>query len=258
MNAPVPSFRRRLLSGEVLAGTFVKTPAPIISEVLGMTGLDAVCLDAEHAPFGRLELDGCSAALRAAGMPCLVRVAAHSPEYILQALDCGATGVLVPHVSTPEQAAAVVRAAKFGAGGRGFAGSTRAAGYTAKPMKQHLADSAAETTVIIQVEDREAVDAVAELCAVDGVDCLFIGTIDLTVSLNADSPAADEVLEAMEKVCRAGREAGKSVGMFLSAPEQAGEWMERGVNLFLSGSEHAFILRGANQASELLKSPRTA
>ena len=254
MKTAISPFRKRLLSGEVLAGTFVKTPAPIVCEVLGLTALDVVCLDAEHAPFGRMELDGCIAALRAAEMPCLVRVAGNAPEYVLQALDCGATGVVIPHVTTPEQAAAAVKAAKFGAGGRGYAGSTRAAGFTTKPMREHLSDSAAETTVIIQVEDREAVDAAAELCAVDGVDCLFIGRVDLTVSLNAESPSDAVVLKAMEKVCRAGQEAGKPVGMFISAPEEAGKWMEHGVNLFLSGSEHAFILRGANQVSDLVKS----
>ena len=248
------SFRQRLLSGEVLTGTFVKTPSPIICEVVGLTGLDTVCLDAEHAPFGRMELDGCIAALRAAGMPGLVRVAANSPEYILQALDYGATGIVVPHVTTPEQAAAVVKAARFGAGGRGYAGSTRAACYTTRPMGEHLSNSAAETTVIVQVEDREGVDAVAELCAVDGVDCLFIGRVDLTVSLNADSPSADVVLEAITKVCRAGQDAGKSVGMFISTPDEAEKWMDYGVNLFLCGSEHSFILRGANQVLSLLKS----
>ena len=253
MKAPGTTFRRRLLSGEVLAGTFVKTPSPIICEVLGLTGLDTVCLDAEHAPFGRMELDGCMAALRAAGLPALVRVAANSPEYILQALDYGATGIVVPHVTGPEQAAAVVKAARFGAGGRGYAGSTRAAGYTTRSMGEHLSHSAAETTVIVQIEDREAVDAIAELCAVDGVDCLFIGRVDLTVSLGADSPSAAVVLEAMEKVCRVGQDAGKSIGMFISTPDEAEIWIERGVNLFLCGSEHSFILRGANQVSDLLK-----
>ena len=253
MNTPRPSFRQRLLSREVLAGTFVKTPAPIICEVLGLTKLDVVCLDAEHAPFSRVELDGCIAALRAAGMPSLVRVAANSPEYILQALDYGAAGVMVPRVTTPEQAATIARSAHFGPGGRGYAGSTRAAGYTSTPMREHLSNAASATTVIIQVEDREAVDAIAELCTVDGIDCLFIGVNDLTVSLNADSPQAGVVLEAMEKICRAGQEAGKSVGLFVSAPEAAKNWITRGVNLFLSGSEHSFILRGANHVSDLLK-----
>ena len=254
MKSAVSSFRQRLLSGEVLAGTFVKTPSPIICEVLGLTGLDTICLDAEHAPFGRMELDGCVAALRAADMPSLVRIAANSPEYILQALDYGATGIVVPHVITPEQAVAVVKAAKFGAGGRGYAGSTRAAGYTTKPMTGHLANSSSETTVIIQVEDAEAVDAVAELCAVDGVDCLFIGRIDLTVSLNADSPAAEVVVKAMKKICRAGRETGKSIGMFVPDPTDAKTWMELGATLFLSGSEQAFILQGANHLTGLLRS----
>ena len=254
MNTAKPPFRERLLSEEVLAGTFVKTPSPIICEVLGLTGLDVVCLDSEHAPFGRVELDGCIAALRSAGMPGLVRVAANSPEYILQALDYGAAGVVVPHVTTPEQAESVVKSAHFGAGGRGYAGSTRAAGYTTRPMREHLEDGASATTVIIQVEDREAVDAIDELCSVDGVDCLFIGRVDLTVSLNADSPSAEVVLKALKKICRTGQEAGKSIGMFISAPEEARKWMDYGVNLFLSGSEHAFILRGANQVSDLVKS----
>ena len=94
------AFRGRLLAGETLAGTFQKTPSPIVSEVLGLSALDAVCLDGEHAPFGRLETDLCIAALRAADMPSLVRVSSDSPHDIRNALDSGATGIVVPHVTS--------------------------------------------------------------------------------------------------------------------------------------------------------------
>lgn len=252
--SPVATFRHRLLSKEILIGTFVKTPSPIICEVLGLTELDTVCLDAEHAPFDRVELDSCVQALRAAQKPSLIRVAANSQEYILQALDYGATGVVVPHVKTPEQAAAIVKAARFGKGGRGYSGSTRAAGYTTKPMQKHLNDSATETTVIAQIEDPTAVAAIDEICSVDGIDCLFIGRVDLTVAFKTDSPHDNVVIKAIEKVCKAGQESGKTIGMFVPDDTEAKKWMAQGATLFLLSSDHSFIINGANRLIATLKS----
>ena len=63
-----------MVNRDLLIGTWVKTPSPVVCEVLGKTDLDALCLDAEHAPFGRLELDACISATRAAGLAPLVRV----------------------------------------------------------------------------------------------------------------------------------------------------------------------------------------
>ena len=70
----ITDFRARLRSQDRLLGTFSKTPSPIVHEVLGLSPLDCICIDAEHAPFGRSELDLCLMALRAADMPSLVRV----------------------------------------------------------------------------------------------------------------------------------------------------------------------------------------
>ncbi|NIB40349.1 aldolase [Pseudomaricurvus alkylphenolicus] len=258
-DAPVPTqdatsaaiqFRQRLLKGEPLIGTFLKTPSAIVCEVLAMTPLDAICLDAEHAPFGRLELDACLMAMRAAGKPSLVRVPSSEESQLLNALDCGASGVVIPHVCCADQAEALSRAARFGRGGRGYAGSTRAAGYTTKSMKSHLADSAAATSVIAQIEDVEAVDAIEEIAAVDGIDCLFVGRIDLTVALGAETPNDAVVVEAVERICAVGKAAGKSVGMFVPRVEDCAQWRERGANLFLLASDHSFMLQGANRLVE--------
>ena len=246
-------FKRLLREKELLLGTFVKTPSPVVCEVLGLSKLDVFCLDAEHAPFGRTELDACVHALRSMGKPSLIRVAANSPEYIMQALDYGATGVLVPHVVTPEQAAAVVKAATFCEGGRGYAGSTRAAGYTTKPMKSHLGESAVNTTVIVQIEDPAGVDAVDEIAAVEGIDCLFVGRIDLTVASGADTPDDRKIIKAVEKVCAAGVAAKVPVGMFVPKAEEVGKWMAAGANLFLLGSDHGFILKQADALVGSLK-----
>ena len=248
-----PSFRQRLLAGEPLIGSWVKTPSSILCEVLGQSGLDALCLDAEHAPFDRLQLDSCISVLRAAGMPALVRVPSAAPEAVLNALDCGATGVVVPHVKSPGEAQALAKAARFGAGGRGYAGSTRAAGYGRVPMADYLAQTHAETTVIAQIEDLDALDVLDEIAAVEGIDCLFIGRIDLTVALGANSPADPAVVECVEAICAAGRKAGRRVGMFVSDMAEVPRWKQAGATLFLMGSDHGFLMAGARHLREAFR-----
>ena len=120
-------LKARLARGERIVGTWVKTPSQIVVEVLAMTGLDCLCLDAEHAPFDRLTLDACLFAARVADKPVLVRTPSAAPEHILNALDCGADGVVIPHIRSAEDARAAVRASHYGHGGRGYAGSSRAA-----------------------------------------------------------------------------------------------------------------------------------
>ena len=104
MNTRIPEFRRRLIDREAIIGTFIKTPSSIVAEVLGLSQLDVVAIDSEHAPFGRVEADLCIGAFRAADMPSLVRVADDSATQLRNALDSGANGVVVPHVVDPGQA----------------------------------------------------------------------------------------------------------------------------------------------------------
>lgn len=250
----VVSFRSRLRAKEPLVGTFSKTPSPVLHEVLGLTPLDCVCIDAEHAPFGRSELDLCLLALRAADMPSLVRVSQAIPSEILNALDCGATGILVPHVVSADGARAVVQAAHYAieaGGNRGYAGSSRAARYTVKPMLEHLRDSAATTTVIAQIEDAEALDHLDAIAAVAGIDCLFVGRMDLTISLGATQSTDPRVVAAVEKICAAGAQHGKAIGMFVPPSENPAIWRKHGASFFLLASDQQFVLEGARALAAL-------
>lgn len=228
-----------------MIGTFLKTPSSIVCEVLGLSALSCVCIDAEHAPFGRLEIDACVAALRAADMPSLVRVQSAGASEILSALDAGATGLVLPHVVSAPQAEEIVRAAHYGPGGRGYAGSSRAARFTTKAMADHLRDSAATTTVIAQIEDAEALPNLDAIASVEGIDCLFVGRMDLCVSLGAAAPTHPRVVEAVDRICAAGRRHGKAIGMFVPAGEECGPWQEKGASLFLLASDQQFLLDGA-------------
>jgi 2-keto-3-deoxy-L-rhamnonate aldolase RhmA len=241
-------LRRRLAAGDALWGSFLKTPSPILVEVLASAGLDLLCIDAEHAPFDREAIDLCLLAARAGGLPTLVRTPTAAAEHVLNALDCGADGVLLPHIRSAAEARAGVAAGRYGRGGRGYAGSSRAAGYGRSRIPEHLAASAERTVVIAQIEDVEAVEAVEAIAATPGLDALFVGRIDLTIALGEIDPDAPAVLAAVERVLGAGLASGVPVGMFVPRDADVAGWRQRGAQLFLQGSEHAFMRAGAAAA----------
>ena len=246
------SFRERLRAGETLAGTWVKTPHPHVVEVLSFSSLDCLVLDAEHAPFDRASLDLCILAARAGGKAVLVRPQSASHEQILNALDCGADGVILPHIRTAAEAEEAVRACHYGSGGRGFAGSSRAAAYTTKGMAKHRAD-AKGVVVIAQIEDIEGVDNIEAIAAVDSIDALFIGRADLTISYAADTPDDSIVVDAVDRIVAAGKAAGRTTGMFLGRVGDVPIWREKGASLFILGSDQDFLLQGAAKLAEAIR-----
>lgn len=246
------TLKQRLRGGQLLAATWVKTPHMHVVEVLSLSTLDLIVLDAEHAPFGRTELDSCILAARAGGKPVLVRPASSAHEHLLQALDGGADGVIVPHVRSAAEARELVRACHYGPGGRGFAGSTRAARYATLGMVRHHA-AAREIAVVAQIEDAEALDDIEAIAAVEGIDALFIGRADLTISLGGTDSDAPEVIAAVERICAAANAAGRAVGMFLARPGDVPLWREKGASLFVLQSDQDFLLKGANTLCELIK-----
>ncbi|MEM8540875.1 MAG: aldolase/citrate lyase family protein, partial [Pseudomonadota bacterium] len=135
------NLKNRMANGDIMTGTFVKTPSYELVEVLAKSQLDFIALDAEHVAFDRGRLDMCLAIARALDFPTLVRVPNSEPSQILNALDSGATGIIVPHIDSVEKARSVIKSCRFGHGGRGYAGSTRWAGFATRPMADVLKQS---------------------------------------------------------------------------------------------------------------------
>ncbi|MBY0422283.1 MAG: hypothetical protein K2Q06_08260, partial [Parvularculaceae bacterium] len=179
-------LKDRIRRGDFVAGVWVKTPHVHVAEVLALSPLDVLVFDAEHAPFDRTALDACILGARAGGKPCLVRPASADPSQILNALDCGADGVVIPHVRSAEEALSAARAASYAPGGRGYTGGSRAGAWGSKGMARHRQD-AKSVAVIAQIEDVEAIDAIDDIAAVEAIDALFVGRADLTISLDAPS-----------------------------------------------------------------------
>lgn len=241
----------------MLAGVFVKTPALAVIELMALAGIDFVCIDAEHAGFGRRELDECLAMARALGLPALVRVAEASAAPILQALDGGAEGVVVPHVDGAATAARVAAWSRFGPGGRGYAGSTRAAGFGALPLRDVLAASREETLVVAQIEDPAALAEAEAIAATPGVDAIFFGAADLAVGLGLESSTAPEIRSAFDRVAAAARAAGKPLAAFTAGAEGLGELAACGVRLAFVGSDQGMLLAGARRLAAAAMATRS-
>lgn len=247
------SLKQRMANGERLVSTFIKTPAYEVIEVLAKSGLDFVILDAEHSSFDRARLDQCLAMARALDFPVLVRVPNSEPSSILQALDSGAVGVVVPHVDSVEKASRIAKSARFGHGGRGFAGSTRWAGFATRKMDDILAQSNTETIVVVQIEEPEGVDAADDIAAIDGVDALFVGPADLAVCYGVADPASKVVRDAIGQSGKACKKYGKSLVTFAPNAEWAPALVALGVNAFCVASEHAFMLQTARAVTVDIK-----
>ncbi|MEO0792150.1 MAG: aldolase/citrate lyase family protein [Pseudomonadota bacterium] len=247
-------LRERMLAGDILSGTFIKTPAYEVMEVMALSGLDFICLDAEHSPFDRRSMDASLAIAMAHKLPALVRVPSGSQENILMALDSGAVGIVVPHVDNREKAEEIARWARFGHYGRGFAGSTRWAGYATRGMSDLLEQSKRETVVIAQIEEPEAVDVIDEIASVDGIDGLFVGPADMAVCLGKTDAADPAVREMMRRVGVSAKQHGKCFMTFLPNTSTATELNALGVTMFFVGSEQGFLLAGAKAVASELKS----
>lgn len=240
-------FRRSLLGGDTLFGSFVKTTSPHPVEILGGAGFDFVVIDEEHAPFDRGSTDLALLAARAAGIAAVVRVPSSAPERLLAVLDDGAAGVLVPHVASEEAARQMVAACRY-SGRRGFSNSPRAGGYGARGMWDHVDAADKEVTVIAMIEDPEAIERIDAIVTVDGLDAVFVGRGDLGVALDDRAPGAPRVREATDRVIEAARQAGKAVCLLASSAEEARAFRLRGVNAFVVSSDQGFLRVAATAA----------
>jgi 2-keto-3-deoxy-L-rhamnonate aldolase RhmA len=245
-SAPAPnSFRRRFAAGELLLGTFIKTPTSHSIEIIGGLGFDFVILDEEHAPFDRVTIDIGLLAARASGTAGIVRVAEATPAKLLAVLDDGAAGVLVPHVSSVAKAREIVAACRYRGGKRGFSNSPRAGGYGALAVWDHVDTSDANIAVIAMIEDPEALEDIDAIVGVDGIDGFFIGRGDLTVALGAKGPADPTVRSAAEKIIKAARRIGKPVCIMAAGAAEAQEWRTLGVSAFIVSSDQGFMRQAA-------------
>jgi len=239
------TFRGAVLSGRKLFGTFLKIPATMPAEILGSVGYDFVVIDEEHAPFNRETTDRIILACRAWGLGAVVRVQSADPAALLSVLDCGADGILVPHVKDVETARAVVSAARYATGTRGFSPTTRAGTFGGTSAADHVAQQDGRVLVIAMIEDPEALEVIDDILAVEGLDAVFVGRGDLASAYRDLSGQTGAVAQATAKIQASARAAGKVVAILPSTPEDAQARAQEGASMFILSSDQGFLRSAA-------------
>ncbi|WP_457152475.1 HpcH/HpaI aldolase family protein [Mesorhizobium sp. P5_C1] len=238
-------FRQKCIGKTNLVGSFAAIPHPVAVEVMAQSGLDFLCIDWEHAQISRDMIETMVRAADVHRLPAMVRVPGHAPEAIQAALDSGAQGVLIPRVSTAAQAAMAVKASRYPPQGERGVGPGRAAGYGYR-IPEYLAGANGRIVVAVQVETSEGLANIEAIAAVDGVDVIFVGPGDLSVSIDAIGPkGADKLTEAIRRIIGVTVAHGRTSGIFCAKPQDVSQWAAIGASFFVLASDTMFLGAGA-------------
>ena len=254
------TFIEALRSRRLAVGTWLQINNATAAEVLANAGFAWIAIDIEHTDIDITSLTSLLRGMYGRGAAPVARVATNDVLEIRRALDAGASGVLVPFVSTPEEARRAVAAAKYPpAGIRGFSFSR--ANNWGVDFAADARTANEETAVIVMIESRQGADNIRDIAAVPGVDGVFIGPYDLSGSFGIPGQIeAPVVRDACARVLEACAAAGKSAGILVTNPtaETIAKAVRDGYTLLALGLDTLFLDRGARQVLELARNVGTS
>jgi 4-hydroxy-2-oxoheptanedioate aldolase len=231
-------LRRKLGEGRTCVGPiFQEFWSPELFEFVGMTGVDFVILDGEHAGVDPQAARPLARAAQGVGITALARVPSNEPSLILRYLDAGVEGLVLPHCNTAADAEAFVAACKYPPRGiRGAASTSRAAGYGFTQMpREHLEQSDREGLCLGLIEEPQAVANLPAILKVDGFDGCFVGAGDMSLLLGREyyggAGMHPEVKKLVDRAVDLTLQAGKLVMIPVTTGADARAWSERGVRL---------------------------
>jgi len=225
--------KKRIAEKKPVVGCIVNGPYPALVEILGLVGFHFIFIDTEHSS---LSLSQCEELIRASELRDIVpiiRVPENNPKDILHLMDLGAMGLIVPEISSREEAEAVVRAAKYAPmGNRGLA-TTRSADFGfGKPKPGLLEQANRETIIIVLIESSKGVENAADILCVEGIDGCFIGTSDLSMSMgHLGDVDHEEVKFATKQVLQSAQKLGKFAGIVVRSGDSPKELLEMGFSM---------------------------
>jgi 2-keto-3-deoxy-L-rhamnonate aldolase RhmA len=224
----------------------VEFATPGIGHILKSAGCDFVLLDMEHSGFGVETVKSAIRYFEAAGVPTIVRVPSKEYHHIARICDMGAEGIMLPMVGSAGEARQILDCMKyFPQGKRGVALQVAHDNYRPGAVAEKLAAANARTTLFCQIETGEGLDSAEAMAAIDGVDCLWVGHFDLSVSLGIPGEFGHKTFaSAIDKVVAAARNHGKALGRLVPTVEQGIEVNRLGFD-FVCYSGDVWVLHNA-------------
>ena len=253
MDLPRNAFKHALKAGKPQIGLWSSLSSNYSVEVIAGAGFDWLLLDMEHSPN---DLESLLAQLQAAapyGTHPVVRVPWNDMVTIKRVLDVGAQSLLVPYVSSAEEANAAVSFTRYPPKGvRGVAGTTRATRFGR--IKDYARRAHEEICLLVQVETQAGLDAIEAICGIEAVDGVFVGPADLHASLGHTGEIANpKVKPVIDDAIRRIRKAGKAPGILKPSEDDARHWLDCGALFVAVGADVGILARGAEALAAKFK-----
>jgi 4-hydroxy-2-oxoheptanedioate aldolase len=229
--------KHKLKSGKPVFGVIAPNSDPIVAEVIGHIGFDFYMIDGEHGAIGPSEALSIVRGCESAGITPLARVRSNDPKLLLQFLDAGVMGVMVPGLMNADDVRAFVDAVKYPPLGKRGLGPIRAADYMlgSIPQAEYVTFANEETLVLPQFEDIRVLEHLREMVQVKGVDAFIIGPRDLAMSMGFyDGPMHPEVQAVLDQAFEIILNAGLDLGTVAGTGEATKALNARGVKICLN------------------------
>lgn len=247
-------FRDKLAGGKTAVGTCVTFTDPAVSEALAGV-LDFLWIDTEHSPLSLERVMGHLMATKGTQCTPIVRVPDNDPALVKPVLDIGAAGVIVPLVKTADDVRRAVAACRYPPEGvRGF-GPRRPSNYGRRGGPEFCQEANRTIITIVQIEQREALENLAEILAVPGLTSVVVGPNDLAASLGyTGQPTHPENIKAIDAVLARSRAAGIPMGLAVGDdPETLRRWVDKGVAWLAITADFALLLRAATELAGVVR-----
>lgn len=233
-------------SNRALAGIWVCTGSALVAEICAGAGMDWALIDMEHSPNSLESVTAQLQAFAAYPTTAMVRVPINDGVIIKQVLDIGAQNILVPMVSSAEEARAAVAAMHYPPRGKRGVGSALARSARWNRIEGYLENASEHVALFVQIETSAGVENAGEIAAVDGVDGVFVGPSDLAASMGfLGQQSHAEVVAAVRRTFEEVTAAGKPVGVNAFDPDVAEEYIAAGASFVLVGADVAILARGS-------------
>ena len=246
-------INRDKLSREIMAGTFLNLGSPVSVEIAANLDFDWLLIDFEHGSGTPADLQNLLRACRNSSAAPIVRIRSVDPDTVKFVLDSGAAGIMFPWVNSAAEAEAAVRSMKYPPQGqRGTAGAIRATDF-GRNWQSYFEEANSQTLVVVQIETPQAVEACEEIAAVDGVDVLFVGPLDLSVNLGHPGDFSPKPFqESLQRVVDACEANGTSAGI-LSKPGFVDQHKNMGFRLFALSSDMQAVTSGLKESLQEIR-----
>jgi 4-hydroxy-2-oxoheptanedioate aldolase len=237
-------LKQRLREGKFAFGSWAVLPSSSVANVLAASGFDFVIIDMEHGPASFETAEDMIRAIESEGAAALVRVPSNDPALILRALEIGAHGIVVPQISSADEAKRAVEAIRyFPEGARGFSPYARSAGYFHREPSKLAASANQDVIAILLVEGVDGIANLDAITKVPGVDVIYLGVYDLSQSVGLPGQFDHEkVRSAMTNAIETVRAQGIALGCLSQSADEIARYRKAGVQLLAHMADSALLM----------------